>query len=316
VLKYVARRVAVAVLLVLVVVTIAQVGIHLLPGDPAFIILGGEMAPDPQVLAAVRQQLGMDKPVAVQILDGLKALLRFDFGRSLQNKQPVSGLISRTLAISLSLVLSVAVLAIVFGVGMGVIAAIRHNSWIDRLVTAIATLGISTPVFVTGSLLILLFSVTWRLVPASGNVRLGEDPAAFFARLLLPAVTGGFWYGAEIARMSRSCMLDVLKQDYMTTARAKGVVESRVVLGHGLRNALVPIVALIGVQLGSMFGNTVLLEAVFNWPGLMSAMVEAARYRDFPIIRGVLVIISVLMIGINLLTDLIYAYIDPRIRYT
>jgi peptide/nickel transport system permease protein len=315
VLKYVVRRLITAVLLVLVVVTIAQIGIYLLPGDPVYIILGGEIAPDPEVLEAVRGQLGLDRPIGQQVLDGLRGLLTLDFGRSLQNKQRVGDLIAQALPNSLALVLSASLLAIVFGVGIGVIAAVKRHSWIDRAVSVGATLGISTPVFVTGSLLILLFSVTWRLVPASGNVRLGEDPGAFFARLLLPAITGGFWYGAEIARMARSCMLDVLPQDYMTTARAKGIRESRVLLKHGLRNAAVPIVAMIGVQIGAMFGSTVLLEAVFNWPGLMSMMVEAARYRDVPIIRGALAVLSVILVGVNLLTDVLYAYIDPRITY-
>ena len=314
-LVYVIRRIITAVILILIVATVAQVAIHLLPGDPAYLILGAEMAPDPEMLASVSHRLGLDRPLYQQIADGVFGLFRFDFGTSLQDQRPVSKLIASTFPVSVSLVVSATIVAIFFGLVFGFIAAIRRNSLVDWFATVTATFGISTPVFITGILLIYAFCIHWRLIPASGYTPLLENPRAFFLRLLLPTITVGFANGAEIMRMTRSCVLETLRADYMTTARAKGVKELVVLIKHGLRNALIPVVAMIGVQFGSMFGRTVLVEAVFNWPGMMSTLVVAARYHDFPVVRGILVVTAAIFILINLATDMAYALIDPRIAY-
>lgn len=312
---YIVRRIIVALMLVIVVCVVSQLAIHLIPGDPVYLILGAEMAPDPEMLASVRHKLGLDRPIYQQIVDGVYGLFRLDFGVSLQDRRPVSKLIANTFPVSFALVISASIFAIPFGLLLGSIAAIRHNSVVDWLSTVTATLGISTPVFITGTLLIYLFCMYWRVVPASGYVPLWENPSEFFRRLLLPTITIGFANGAQIARMTRSCMLETLRADYMTTARSKGLKEHVVLIKHGLRNALVPVVAMIGVQFGSMFGRTVLVEAVFNWPGMMSTLVIAARYHDFPVVRGILMVIAAIFILINLLTDLAYAWVDPRIAY-
>jgi len=314
-LAYIIRRIVAAGVLIIVVGVVSQLAIHLIPGDPVYLILGAEMAPDPEMLASVRHKLGLDRPLHQQIADGVYGLFRLDFGISLQDKRPISKLIASTFPVSLTLVVSATILAIVSGLILGSIAAIQHNSVVDWLATVTATLGISTPVFITGTFLIYIFCLYWKLVPASGYTPLFENPSAFFLRLLLPTITVGFANGAEITRMTRSCMLETLRADYMTTARAKGVKELVVLIKHGLRNALIPVVAMVGVQFGSMFGRTVLVEAVFNWPGMMSTLVVAARYHDFPVVRGILVVIAAIFILINLVTDLAYAWIDPRIAY-
>jgi len=279
-LAYIVRRLIVGVGLVIAVGVLSQIAIYLIPGDPAYLILGAEMAPDPEMLASIRHSLGLDRPLYMQLADSLVKLFQFDLGTSLQNKRPVSELIASTFPVSLTLVLSSTIAAIIFGLSLGTLGAVYRSSVIDWLVTVIATLGISTPVFVTGTFLIYFFCMHLHLVPASGYVPILEDPSTFFRRLILPTVAIGFANGAELTRLTRSCVLEVLRADFMTTARAKGLPERIVLIKHGLRNALVPVVAMIGVQFGSMFGRTVLVENVFSWPGMMSAMVIAARYHD------------------------------------
>lgn len=313
--NYALRRLLIAAALIVAVGTLTQLAIHMIPGDPAYLILGAEMAPDPQVLESLRHQLGLDRPIYEQVLSGLYGLFTFNLGKSLQDGRSVSNLIIQTLPISFVLVISATLVAVLIGMTLGAIAAIKHNSTIDWGATIFATLGISTPVFVSGTFLIYLFSLYLGWVPASGYVSLFENPAAFLKRLLLPTLTVGFAHGAEIARMTRSCMLETLRADYITTARSKGLKETAVLVKHGLRNALIPVVAMIGIQFGSMFGRTVLIEAVFNWPGMMSAMVIAARFHDYPAVRGILMVIAAIFILINLIVDLAYAYLDPRIVY-
>jgi ABC-type dipeptide/oligopeptide/nickel transport system permease component len=314
-LNYTIRRLLIAAILVLIVGVIGQVAIYMIPGDPAYLILGAEMAPDPEMLKAVREELGLDQPLYVQILRGLGGFLRLDLGSSFQDKRPITTLVAETFPVSFALVISATLFAIVFGMTLGALAAVKHNTFIDWLATVVATLGISTPVFVTGTFMIYLFSLHWRLVPATAYASFGEDPANFLKQLMLPMLAAGIAHGAETARMTRSSMLETLRADYITTARSKGLTELAVNVRHGLRTALIPVVAMIGVQFGSMFGRTVLIEVVFNWPGMMSTMVSAATFHDFPVVRGILIVVAGTFIVINLITDLFYAYLDPRIVY-
>ena len=312
---YALKRLLIALFLILAVGVIGQLAIHLIPGDPAYVILGSETTPDPVVLETLRHNLGLDQPVYIQILSSLWGFARFDLGYSLQDGRPVWKIVEAAFPVSAILVISATVFAILFGMALGVVAAVRHNSVVDWAATVFGTLGISTPVFVTGTFLIYLFCIYLGWIPASGYTALTDNPVDFVKRLILPTFTVGFAQGAEIARMTRSCMLETLRADYVTTARSKGVAERLVLLKHALRNAIVPVAAMIGVQFGSMFGRTVLVEALFGWPGLMSAMVVAARFHDFPVVRGILVMISAIFILINLITDLAYAVLDPRIAY-
>ena len=312
---YTLKRLLIAVVLIVTVGIIGQLAIHMIPGDPAFIILGAETIPDPQVLVKLRQQLGLDKPIYLQVLSALQGFLVLDLGNSLQDGRPVWTIVESTFPVSAVLVVSATVFAIVFGMLLGMIAALRHNSSVDWLATIIAIFGMSTPVFVTGTFLIYFFCIYLEWVPASGYVALAEKPLDFLKRLILPTVIVGLAQGAEIARMTRSCMLETLRADYLTTARSKGLRESVVLVKHALRNAIVPVVSMVGVQFGSMFGRTVLVEALFGWPGMMSAMVVAARFHDFPMVRGILIMISTIFILVNVITDLTYAVLDPRIAY-
>jgi peptide/nickel transport system permease protein len=314
-LTYVLRRLLIAVLLIAVVGVLGQLAIYLIPGDPAYIVLGAETAPDPQVLEKVRHELGLDQPIYVQVLRALQGFAVLDLGKSFQDGRPVWATVETTFLVSCVLVISATLFAIVFGISLGVVAAVRHNSLMDWYTTVFATLGISMPVFVTGTFLIYFFCIYLQWIPASGYVALSDNPVDFLKRLLLPTITVGIAQGAEIARMTRACMLDTLRADYITTARSKGLGEKVVLLKHALRNAVVPVAAMIGVEFGSMFGRTVLVESLFSWPGMMSAMVLGARFHDFPVVRGILVTIAAVFILINLLTDLAYAYLDPRIAY-
>ncbi|HSB69568.1 MAG TPA: ABC transporter permease [Candidatus Methylomirabilis sp.] len=314
-LRYTLRRLLVAVFLVAAVGILGQLAIHMIPGDPAYIILGSETTPDPQVLEKLRQDLGLDRPIHVQALAALWGFARLDLGNSLEDGRAVWKIVADSFPVSAVLVVSATAFAILFGMLLGMLAAVRHNSGVDWGATVFATFGISTPVFVTGTFLIYLFCIYLEWIPASGYVPLSEKPVDFLRRLLLPTVTVGIAQGAEIARMTRSCLLETLRADYITTARSKGVAESMVLFKHALRNAILPVAAMIGLQFGSMFGRTVLVEALFSWPGMMSAMVAAARFHDFPVVRGILVTIAAIFILINLLTDLAYAVLDPRIAY-
>jgi peptide/nickel transport system permease protein len=314
-LRYTLRRLAVALLLIAAVGILGQIAIHLIPGDPAYLILGSETTPDPAVLAKVRQDLGLDRPVHVQVLVALWGFVRLDLGRALQDGRAVWGIVQETFPVSAVLVVSATLFAVAFGLALGILAALRQDSALDWGATVFATFGMSTPVFVTGTLLIYLFSIYLEWIPASGHVGLSDSPGDFLKRLILPTLTVGLAQGAEIARMTRSCMLETLRADYVRTARSKGLAESVVLLKHSLRNAIIPVAAMIGVQFGSMFGRTVLVEALFSWPGMMSAMVVGARFHDFPVVRGILIAIAAIFILINLITDLAYAVLDPRIAY-
>lgn len=314
-LRYALRRLLVAVFLVAAVGVLGQLAIHMIPGDPAYVILGSETTPDPQVLEKLRQDLGLDRPLYVQALAALWGFARLDLGNSLEDGRAVWKIVAASFPVSAVLVVSATAFAVLFGMLLGMVAAVRHNSGVDWGATVFATFGISTPVFVTGTFLIYLFCIYLEWIPASGYVPLSDRPVDFLRRLILPTVTVGIAQGAEIARMTRSCMLETLRADYITTARSKGVTETMVLFKHALRNAILPVAAMIGLQFGSMFGRTVLVEALFSWPGMMSAMVVAARFHDFPVVRGILVTIAAIFILINLLTDLAYAVLDPRIAY-
>jgi peptide/nickel transport system permease protein len=314
-LRYTLRRLLVAMFLIAAVGIIGQLAIHMIPGDPAYIILGSETTPEPQVLERLRRDLGLDRPISVQVLTALWGFARLDLGHSLQDSRPVWAIVEETLPVSAVLVASATAFAILFGMLFGIVAAVRHNSKVDWGATVFATFGMSTPVFVTGTFLIYYFCIYLEWIPASGYVALADKPVDFLKRLILPTVTVGIAQGAEIARMTRSCMLETLRADYVTTARSKGLAEATVLLKHALRNAVIPVAAMIGVQFGSMFGRTVLVEALFAWPGMMSAMVVAARFHDFPVVRGILLMVSAVFILINLITDLAYAVLDPRIAY-
>ena len=313
-LAYILRRLAQAVVLVFVVATLVAAFIHLIPGDPVYVILG-ETNVTPERVAAVRAELGLDRPIPLQYAEWLAGLTRGDFGDSLTSGRPIGGDLLLRLPRTLELILVSTLLSVVVGVPLGVLAASYRNRAPDLAVSTFALIGVSAPVFVVGTLLLLLFGVLWGVLPATGYVAFGDDPARHLKHLILPSVTLATLETAIVLRMTRSSMLEVLAEDYVRTARAKGLDGRLVLYGHALRNALIPVLTIIGIQIGSALGGTVLVELIFNWPGLSSYLVTGINQRDYPVVQAVVLVIAALFILLNLLTDLVYAVVDPRIRY-
>jgi peptide/nickel transport system permease protein len=313
-LAYILRRLAQAAALVFVVATLVAVFIHLIPGDPVYVILG-ETNVTPERVAAVRAELGLDRPVLVQYADWLGGLLRGDFGDSLTSGRPIGGDLLLRLPRTLELILVSTLLSVLVGIPLGVLAATHRNRAPDLAVSTLALVGVSAPVFVVGTLLLLLFGVIWGILPATGYVPFTEDPLRHLKHLILPSVTLATLETAIVLRMTRSSMLEVLAEDYVRTARAKGLDGRLVLYGHALRNALIPVLTIVGIQIGSALGGTVLVELIFNWPGLSTYLVTGINQRDYPVVQAVVLVIATLFILLNLLTDLVYAVVDPRIRY-
>jgi peptide/nickel transport system permease protein len=312
--SYILRRLLQSAVLIFAVATLIAVAVRLIPGDPAYVLLGeGQATPDRVRL--LREQLGLEKPVHIQYLEWLGRLVRGDLGVSLISRRPVGPDLLQRLPRTLELTAAATFLALLFGLPAGILAAVNRNGPVDLGVSVLALLGVSSPVFVLGTLLVLIFGLYLRLFPATGFVDPTQDPAGHFNRLLLPAATLAAAMAGVIARMARSAMLEVLGEDYLRTARAKGLRESAVVLGHGLPNALIPVVAVVGVQMGSLLGGSVIVEYIFNWPGLSTYLLQGIAQRDYPVVQAVVLTVSALFILLNLLTDLSYGLLDPRIRY-
>jgi peptide/nickel transport system permease protein len=305
VLSYLARRILVAIPTLVGAATVVFLMVRLLPGDPARVIAGLN-ATDEDV-TRTRHQLGLDQPVVVQYLDFMGRLIHGDLGTSARTGDPVFKEILGRLPYTSELVLASMVIAILLGVGLGVVAAARHNSWLDLATSGGSVFGISMPTYWLGLMLILVFSVHWHVLPAAG----ASDPLGF----VLPSITLALFSVGLVARQTRSAMLDVLREDYIRTARAKGLADTSVLVKHALRNALLPIVTTIGLQFGTLLGGAVLTETVFSWPGMGRLIVDSIFSRDYPVVQGTVLLLSVSFIVVNLVTDLVYAYVDPRIRY-
>jgi peptide/nickel transport system permease protein len=313
---YLARRLALSALLLLVVATVLFFSIHLLPGDPALLILGGDAAQaTPEQLARVRARLGLDRPLPVQYATWLARVARGDLGTSLIDDRPVAADLANRLPRTLQLVVPATLLAIAAGVPLGTLAARRRGRWADPAASAMALVGFSMPVFVTGMLLVVGFSLGLGWLPPAGYVAFGESPAGFLRHLVLPVLALAAAPMATVMRMTRSSFLEHAALDYVRTARAKGLAERVVDRRHVLRNALLPVTAVVGLQVGSMFAGAVLVEYIFSWPGLNSLLLNSLGSRDYPMIQGVVLLAAGLFVAVNLLTDLCYAVLNPRIRY-
>ena len=310
------KRIGTALILIWIVATIVFAAIRLVPGDPAELLLSqGGVAPDPAAVAELHEQLGLDRPFLVQYGDNLRRLAQGDLGRSLQDDSPVLNEIARRLPRTLELIAAAALFAIVTGIPAGLLAALRRGGWVDRLALANSSLALSVPIFVTGTLLVLVFAQWLHWVPAGGYVPLARDPLRHFTLLAMPALAIGLGLSATVFRMTRAAVLDVAQRDYVRTARAKGVAPPRILARHVLRNALMPVVTVLALHLGSLLGGTVLVEYVFNYPGLSGLLVEAVNARDSPTVQAVVLVISVLFVALNLAVDLLYAALDPRVRH-
>lgn len=312
---YVLRRVTLALVLVWLVATIVFLAIHLVPGDPAELLLStGGTAPDPATVAQLRDRLGLDLPLSTQYAAFLTGLLRGDLGTSLVDDYPVLDEIALRLPRTLELIGAGATLAILVGVPSGTWAALNRGGGFDRAASATAAFVLAIPVFVVGTLLILLLAQTLRLMPAGGYVPFARSPGQHLLLLALPALAIAKGLAAILFRMTRSSVLDVVGQDHVRTARAKGLAPARVVLRHILRNALSPVLTVLGLHMGALLGGTVLVEYVFNWPGLSTPLLRAVEARDYPMVTGIVLVVSTLFLTINLVTDLLRAALDPRIR--
>ena len=317
-LRYVWRRVGTALALIWVVATLVFAFLHVLPGDPVLIILGAEggaQAPSPAQVAAVRAALGLDQPVPAQYGRWLARLARLNLGVSLYDATPVTQNVAERLPASLELIGVAVGVAVVAGVALGVTAARFRGSWADAALSGVLAGGLSVPVFVVGTLVLLVFSVTLRWFPVGAYVRVGEDPLGHLRQLILPALTLAFNLFGVVGRIARASVLEVIHQEYVRTARSKGLDEGRVLSRHVLRTALIPIVTVVGVQFGILIGGTVLVEYIFNWPGISTLLFTAIQRRDYPVVQGIVLATSAMFIFINLLVDLSYAVLDPRVRY-
>ena len=250
----------------------------------------------------------------MQYLDSFRRLLHGDLGESLQDGTPVTPEIMERLPRTLELIVAAALLAVLFGVPGGMAAALRRGSSLDRVLSGLSGIGLAIPVFVTGTLLVLLFAQTLHWAPAGGYVPFAQDPARHLLLLLMPAGTIALALGATMFRMTRAAVLDVSIRDYVRTARAKGLARARILLHHVLRNALMPVITVLALNLGALLGGTVLVEYVFNYPGLSGMLVDSVNARDYPAVVGIVLVISILFVTLNLIIDLLYGALDPRVR--
>lgn len=319
-LRSITARIAQALGLILAVMCLNFLLIHITPGDPATVIVGESGAGDPELLDEIRAQYGLDRPVIVQLLSYVGRVATGDLGESYFFNRSVTSLIAERLWPTVLLVGTALAFAVAAGTMVGVATARRPDSPLSHGATVLALVGFSMPVFWTGIMLVILFASTWELLPIQGwhDVNYGEGILAnvldVAEHLVLPALTLGLIYLAQYSRLSRASMLEVLESDYVRTARAKGLGERRVVYKHALRNAIIPVVTVIGLQFGALLSGALLVETVFNWPGLGRLAFDSILRRDTSVLLGVLLVSSVMVIVANLLTDLLYTIIDPRIR--
>lgn len=301
---YLLSRLGSALLVILGVSLVVFLLIHLVPGDPVEVMLGDSArATDRQ---ALRAQLGLDQPLSAQLADWFTGLAHLDLGKSLHSRRPITAILAERLPATAELTVAALAVAVLVALPLGIAAALGKGGWWDRGAMSLSLLGVSLPNFWLGPLLILAFSLGLGWFPVSGREASGS--------LVLPAVTLGTALAAVLARMVRASLLEVLSQDYIRTARAEGLAWPRVILRHALPNAALPVVTLLGLQLGALLGGAVITETVFSWPGIGQLMVEAIQKRDYPLVQGCVLLIGVVYVLVNTATDLLYGWIDPRVR--
>ncbi len=312
-LAYAARRILTTIPVMLFVAFFVFSLLYLAPGDPAAIIAGDQATPAD--IARIRVSLGLDRPFLVRFGDWLWHVLHGDLGTSIFTNLPVTHMIDQRLEPTLSLMVLTVLLSLVVAIPLGVLAAWKQGTWIDRMVMVLAVFGFSTPVFVVGYILAYIFALKLGWLPVQGFTPISRGLWPFLRTLILPSVALGLIYIALIARITRATMLEVLSQDYVRTARAKGVGQSGILFVHALKNAAVPIVTVIGLGVALLIGGAVVTETVFAIPGLGRLTTDAILQRDYPVIQGVVLMFSFVYVIINLIVDLLYTLFDPRIRY-
>ena len=310
---YILKRILATIPVMVIVAIFVFLLLRLTPGDPAAILAGD--AATPAQLERIRDSLGLNDPLLVQFGTWMGQLLRGDLGTSLLSNTSVAGVLGYRLGPSLNIALVQIVISVALAVPMGVIAAWRHRSWVDFLVMSFSVLGFSVPVFVIGYILIQIFAIDLKWVPVQGYKSPTDGIGPFFSRAILPSLTLATIYIALIARMTRASMLEVLGEDYIRTARAKGVRENVVLFRHALRNAAVPILTIIGTGFALLISGVVVTESVFNIPGIGRLTVDAILARDYPVIQAMILLTAGIYVTVNLLIDISYSFFDPRIRY-
>ncbi len=311
--QYVVQRLLLALVVVLGITFVVFMIMQIVPGDPARVILG-PYASDESV-AGLRDRLGLDRPFFEQYLSWLSKALRGDFGQSLLNGQDVSPQLRGRIGPSFELAMVSLVIGLVIAFPIGIISALKPGSAIDIIATVFSQIGVSIPSFWMGILLIIIFSLNLELLPPSGYTPISEDAGDWLAHIILPAFTAGFVSASIQTRFIRSAMLDVLSANYVQTARAKGLNERTVILRHALRNALINIVTIIGLQITALFSGIVIVEVVFSWPGLGRLAFNAVEERDYPLLQGAVMVVAIMVTLVNLVVDLLYFLLDPRIEY-
>jgi peptide/nickel transport system permease protein len=313
--RWLLRRIGISLALAWIVASIVFLTLHLVPGDPAEILLStGGVSPDPAAVAELRERLGLDQPLLDQYGHFLIGLTQGDLGVSLVDEYPVLDEIALRLPRTLELILAGTLMAVVVAIPAGTYAALHRGRLFDRIASGTAALLLAVPVFVVGTLLVLVLAQMLRIMPAGGDVPLAQNPWQHLTLLALPAVAIAKGLAAVVFRMTRASVLDALSRDYVRTARAKGISPTRVLVKHVVRNSLTPVLTVLGLHMGTLLGGTVLVEYVFNWPGLSTPLLRAVEARDYPMVVGIVLTISGLFLLINLIMDLLYAALDPRIR--
>ncbi|MDP9370555.1 MAG: ABC transporter permease [Chloroflexota bacterium] len=311
--KFIGSRLVTTIPVLLFVSVAVFLMLHLTPGDPVRLMLGEDA--DPQSVAALRSELGLDRPLPFQFFRWLGNVLTGDLGRSIRTNQPVLEAITSRLPVTLELAFLALLVALTIGLPSGILAAIRRNSPLDVASTTFALVGVSLPNFFLGILLILFLAQRLRLLPPSGYVPFLDDPVQNLKLMIMPSLALGAALAGIISRMMRSSLLEVLGADYVRTARAKGLTDHATILGHALKNALLPVVTVVGLQTGALLGGAILTETIFALPGIGRLVVDSIFARDFPIVQGVVLFLALVRIFSNLLADIMYVQLDPRISY-
>ena len=315
--RYLLRRILLMLPTLVIVTFLVFLLLFLSPGDPVLLLVPidevGQMTDEE--MDQLRHKLGLDRPIYVQYADWLTNVLRGDLGRSIHQRRPVSELLATRFPVTLELALLSVLTATVVAVPIGIYTAVRPGSIGDFVGNIVALMGVSAPNFWVALLLIVLFAVHLGWLPAGGFTRITEDPVKHIERMILPVITLSTALMAVTMRLTRSSMLEVLNEDYVRTARSKGLAQRRIVFVHALKNALIPVVTTVGIQIGRILGGTIVIEIIFSFPGMGKLLLDAIFGRDFPIVQGSVLLITLTFMGINLFVDLTYAVIDPRIRY-
>jgi peptide/nickel transport system permease protein len=311
--RYIIQRLLSAIPVLLIVTLISFCVMQLVPGDPAAVMAGAQATKTE--IEQLRVQLGLDEPFLSQLARWYIGLAQGDLGRSILLGRSVAQAIGERLPITLALAALSFALTLAIGIPCGIIAALRQNTWIDQAVMTVALIGVSLPNFWLGLMLIILFSVTLDLLPAGGYVPLSDGFRPWFISLLLPSLSLGLLQMGLLARITRSTMLEILRQDYIRTAHAKGLTSVKVVGKHALKNAMIPIVTVIGIIFSQLLSGSVVVETVYSLPGLGRMLATSILSRDYPVIQGGLLLTAAMFVGINLIVDVFYAFLDPRVRY-